>query len=120
MMAGFNSMNDSSERSPLNAERVAALIDGRLSEDERAALMAQLGESDEDLSVVLDATAALAHIDESQRERSQVASITSARKRRLGGITFATVSLAAAAVAVIVLRAPSGNTEGASEMVNAL
>ena len=120
MMADFNSRNDSNESSPLNAEKVAALIDGRLSEDERAALLARLGESDEDLSVMIDAASAVAHLDEPRRESAPIASIASARKRRWRGVTFATVSLAAAAVAVVVLRTPSGNVESASEMVNAL
>jgi hypothetical protein len=91
-----------------------------LSDDAGAEVMRQLGESEEDLDIALDAAAAIDGLDEGSREGARVSSISTQRRKRLRAISFATVSLAAAAVAVIVLRAPRTNVESASEMVSAL
>jgi hypothetical protein len=107
-------------KSPPTAAEIAALIDGRLSDDARAALMRRLGESEEDMDVALDAAAAVSDLTKGRVESTPVSNIATQRQRRFRGITFATVSLAAAAVAVIVLRTPRTNSESASEMVSAL
>jgi hypothetical protein len=119
MMADETDLNEKAKQRPSAAE-IAALIDGRLSDDARAEVMRQLGESEEDLDIALDAAAAIDGLDEGRREGARVSSISTQRRKRLRAISFATVSLAAAAVAVIVLRAPRTNVESASEMVSTL
>jgi hypothetical protein len=118
MMADDRNPGDIKPR-PTAAE-IAALIDGRLSDDARAALMRRLGESEEDMDVALDAAAAVSDLNEGRVESTPVSNIATQRQTRFRRITFATVSLAAAAVAVIVLRTPRTNFESASEMVSAL
>jgi hypothetical protein len=107
-------------RSRPDAAQIAALIDGRLTDDARASLMRQLGESEDDLDVAVDAAGAVGALGYSEQKNARPASIESRRWKRYRGISFATMSLAAAAVAVIVFRSPRPNDGTASEMVRGL
>jgi hypothetical protein len=50
-----------------NDERIAALLDGRLNEQERAALLAELGTSDDELDLLIESAGITAELEEEDR-----------------------------------------------------
>jgi hypothetical protein len=114
----------------LSAERIAALIDARVSDEERDAIMQQLGESDEDLDVMLDAAAAVADMNQSSvpadRSDEDVIPLSSVAKRstRWRAVTFVGISAALAATALVMVRSSRARNAEAvgtpGEMVAAL
>src|SRR4051812_19099551 len=104
-------MSESTESSGLGAtdqhskaERIAALIDGRLSGEERRTLLNQLAESEDDLSVMADAAAAADDLTASgevaNRASSTAIPISSAKSRRPARMIFVGGVAAAAAAAI--------------------
>lgn len=97
------------------AERLAALMDGRLDPARRADVLARLAASDDDLAVLVDAASALAASGESQAEAGDIPAVGAAGVRdaraardvrvlrfpRRRALTW--VALAAAVVAVLLV-----------------
>jgi hypothetical protein len=114
----------------LSAERIAALIDARVSDEERDAIMRQLGESDEALDVMLDAAAAVAYMNQSgvSPDRSDEdiipLSLVTKRRTRWRAVTFVGISAALAATALVMVRSSRARNAEAvgtpGEMVAAL
>jgi hypothetical protein len=104
------------------AERIAALIDGRISGEEGSTLLSQLAESEDDLSVMADAAAAADDLAVSgelaNRASSTAIPISSAKNRRPAPLIFVG-GLAAAAVATILLLRTS-DTPGSYDAAHAM
>lgn len=90
----------------MDAERLAALLDGRLSAADREALLAELANSDEALEVLADAIAVSeeASADTGDADDEADATVVPLRPRRSPGVWGA--ALAVAAVLALLLAAP--------------
>ncbi|HEX6747196.1 MAG TPA: hypothetical protein VF092_07835 [Longimicrobium sp.] len=55
-----------------NDERIAALLDGRLSEQERAELLAELGASDDELEILVDSAGITRELEEEDRDEGVI------------------------------------------------
>jgi hypothetical protein len=88
----------------MDAERIAALIDGRLGEPERAEVIAQLAASEDDREVFSDALAALGQAESAEDSDPKVTALHPRAERHWG--TWGWRGLAAAAVLAAVVAAP--------------
>jgi hypothetical protein len=92
----------------IDATQLAALIDGRLSPSERAALLEQLDRSNDALDVLVDAAAASAEVSVDVNSTPAVVPLADAKGRRSG--RWLLFAIAAAAVVVGAMVAPRART----------
>jgi len=109
----------------VDPEVIASLIDGRLSDTERQALLAKLGASEQDLDVLMDAAAAVADLRRSglAAKRPAADSVGSPRRLIWRRFAYGGALAAAAAIALMVGRSPLGrrsDSVAAHEMIAAL
>lgn len=88
-----------------DAERLAALLDGRLGERDRAELLARLGDPGEELDVLADAAAVTRELEDEDRAAG-VVPITAVRRQRTMPANLWRWVAAAAAAAVLLALAP--------------
>jgi hypothetical protein len=125
-------MNDDSSGAAnrLHAERLAALIDDRVTEEERAMMLERLANSADDLEIAADATAAVSYL-QSQSSSQSLPESTSANSRVIAGSRkrwrtagIVGLSLAAAAATLITVRLPRDDGRNvratSGEMIGAL
>ena len=113
--------NDVARR--IDPERIAALIDGKLNDAERAALMAELDASPEAFEVFADAVAALSDDDEEEAQpaANPPAAVIPIATRRPRSRLYASIGAIAATLIVIVglslLRGSGGSTNTPQTLV---
>ncbi|MBD0319112.1 MAG: hypothetical protein ICV87_02190, partial [Gemmatimonadetes bacterium] len=97
-------------------ERLAALLDGRLDEREREALLARLAASDDEYYLFSDTASLLRELEEEEEEEEKVVPIAVPRRRRWSTPARWAIALPLAAmlagVAIVTARAREENAAG--------
>lgn len=100
------------------AERIAALLDGRLDERERARLLAELGASDDDLEILVNSASITRELEDEDRAAGAVPiTVPRAREAAPGRVWWRrpSVMAGAAAAAVLLAIAPLVLRRGSSD-----